>query len=359
MTQERKKIFLVDDNETNLATGKNILKDYYKVFTVPSAKTMFVLLNDIQPDLILLDIEMPGMNGYEAIKQLKHVAKWKDIPVIFLTSHVDMDKELEGLSLGAVDYMSKPFPPPLLLKRIENHLDAASQKRQLQEFNKSLGELVAAKTKQVFDLQNAILGTIANLVEFRDDVTGGHIDRTERFIEILVRTALAEGVYVDEMCDWNLDFLIPSAKLHDVGKIGISDVILNKPGKLTPEEFEVMKTHTTIGVAAIRQIQEHLPEHDFLTHASRFAGYHHERWDGTGYPNGLRAEAIPLEGRFMAIVDVYDALISERPYKKPCSAEEAQQIIEAGQGTHFDPCLVYIFTQNADKFAGVTLAAMP
>jgi putative two-component system response regulator len=344
---------LVDDNATNLTAGKNILKEQYKVYPTPSAEIMFDLIEKVIPDMILLDIEMPEMNGYEAIKKLKSNPKWEDIPVMFLTSKTDESSELEGLSLGAIDYVAKPFSAPLLLKRIENHLLTEWQKKQLIEFNNNLEDTVRRKTMQVANLQNAVLKTVADMVEFRDDVTGEHVSRTQKYLKILLEEMIAEGVYMDEISDWDLDYLLPSAQLHDVGKIAISDLILNKPDKLTPEEFEIMKTHVEIGVRAILKIEKNTEEHSFLKHARLIAGGHHEKWDGTGYPVGLGGKDIPLEGRLMAIADVYDALISKRPYKRPLGTDEARRIIEEGGGGHFDPVLTGVFSKVAGQFAEI------
>jgi putative two-component system response regulator len=353
MDSSRKIILLVDDNATNLTAGKNILRDQYKVYPTPSAEIMFDLIENIIPDMILLDIEMPEMNGYEAIKKLKGNPEWAGIPVIFLTSRRDEGSELEGLSLGAIDYVAKPFSAPLLLKRIENHLLTEAQKKQLRDFNNNLEEMVRRKTAQVTNLQNAVLSTVADLVEFRDGVTGGHVSRTQKYLKILLDKMISEGVYTDEISDWDLDYLLPSAQLHDVGKIAISDLILNKPGKLTPEEYEIMKTHVAVGVRAIMKIEENAQEHSFLKHARLIAGGHHEKWGGGGYPNGLSGRDIPLEGRLMAVADVYDALISTRPYKRPLSTDEARRIIETGSGDHFDPALVGVFTKVSSQFAAI------
>jgi putative two-component system response regulator len=211
--------------------------------------------------------------------------------------------------------------------------------------------MVRQKTAQIFNLQNAVLSTVTDLVEFRDDVTGGHIARTQKYLTILLDKLIKDKIYTNEISGWDMDYLLPSAQLHDVGKIAISDLILNKPGKLTQEEFEIMKTHAAIGVDAIKKIEKNTEEHAFLRHAKRIAGTHHEKWDGTGYPAGLKGEDIPLEGRLMAIADVYDALISTRPYKKAFSTDEARQIIESGKGTHFDPVLVEVFSEVVDQFA--------
>jgi putative two-component system response regulator len=239
------------------------------------------------------------------------------------------------------------------LKRIENHLFTASQKKQLKDLNDNLSELVAEKTMQIFNLQSAVLTTVADLVEFRDSVTGGHIFRTQKYLRVLLDKMIEENVYSDEISSWDMQYFLPSAQLHDVGKIAISDLILNKPGKLTEEEFELMKTHVAIGVEAIKKIEQNAEKHDFLKHARLIAGGHHEKWDGTGYPANSKGTDIPLEGRLMAISDVYDALVSRRPYKRPFSTDEAKQIIEQGRGTHFDPVLVDIFSKVAEQFAAI------
>ncbi|MDR1105364.1 MAG: response regulator [Treponema sp.] len=351
MKNGRQTIFLVDDNMTNLTTGKTILKDHYDIFSMPSGVKLFELLEKITPDLILLDIEMPEMNGYEALKKLKGEKKTNGIPVVFLTARNDPGSELEGLNLGAVDYISKPFSPPLLLKRIENHLLSQTQQRALKDYNDNLQQMVQKRTKQVAELQNSILNTITEMVEFRDDVTGGHIERTQRYLKLLVDKLLAERLYWEEVSTWNLEFLVPSAQLHDVGKIAISDAILNKPGKLTSEEFEIMKKHASIGETAIELIMKTNSDNDFLYHAKIFAGTHHEKWDGSGYPRGLKHSIIPLQGRLMAVADVYDALIAARPYKQPLSTQEAERIVIEGREKHFDPVLVDLFKELAPEFA--------
>ncbi|MDR1515046.1 MAG: response regulator [Synergistaceae bacterium] len=354
MANIRRKIMLVDDNLTNLTMGKNMLKSFYEVYPLTSGKKLFEMLENVTPDLILLDIEMPEMNGYDVIKALKSDEHFREIPVIFLTAKSGDDNELEGLCLGAIDYVQKPFSAPLLLKRIENHLLITEQKRELKNYNDNLEELVNLKTSQIMELQVAVMGTVAEMVEFRDHSTGGHVDRTIKYLEILVDGLLDERIYSDELKGLDLRFLILSAQLHDVGKIAISDTILKKPGRLTAEEFEEMKTHTTIGAEAIARIGEHTAGHSFLHHAKIIAHTHHEKWDGTGYPLGLKGAEIPLEGRLMAIADVYDALISMRPYKPPLSADDAARIVKEGRGVHFDPLLVDIFEKLSGKFAKVS-----
>ena len=359
MDNEKKLIILVDDNPANLQAGRNVLIKKYAVATAPSAEKMFALLENNKAALILLDIDMPEMSGYEAIKILKSKEQTKDIPVIFLTAKTESGDELEGLSLGAIDYITKPFRPPLLLKRIEVHLLVSSQKKtlekqaeELQNFNANLRQMVEAKTRNVLDLQNALLQTIAELVECRDDITGGHIERTQRGVEVMLEEIGKTPLYEEETRAWNVSLLLQSCQLHDVGKISISDNILKKPGKLNDEEFEEMKKHTVFGEQIIAKIETLARESDFLDYAKIFASSHHEKWNGTGYPRGLKETEIPLLGRIMAIADVYDALTSVRPYKKAFPHGEAVRIIAEGGGTQFDPALTEIFCRAADRFRG-------
>ena len=357
MENVRYKIIIVDDNMANLTMGRNMLKTFYEVYPAPSVVKLFEILENVLPDLILLDIEMPVMNGYEAIKKLKADSRFADIPVMFLTSKTDENSELEGFSLGAVDYVQKPFSAPRLLKRIANQLLVVQQKKDLRDSQAALKDYadnlevkVREKTSEVLNLQNAVLTTVADMVEFRDKFTGGHISRTQRYLKALITELTREGTYIDEIGKWDIDLFLTSALLHDVGKIGVTDLILNKPGKLTPEEFEIMKTHVTVGVDAIERIMLHANEKAFLNQTLLITGTHHEKWDGTGYPVGLRGLDIPLEGRLMAIADVYDALITVRPYKKEFTHPEACKIIVDGSGTHFDPVLVDAFQKIEDVF---------
>jgi len=343
MIGDRKTIYLVDDNVTNLTLGKSVLAEHYKVFTMNSGASLLKFLEKNIPDLILLDVEMPEMNGYEVIKVIKSKNETKDIPVIFLTAKTDGDSELEGLSLGAIDYITKPFSPSLLLKRIETHLELAN-------YNKHLQEMVAVKTKSVLELQSAILKTMAELVECRDDITGGHIERTTYYLSALLDAMQIYDLFKDRISEWDLKLVLQSAQLHDVGKISIKDGVLQKPGKLTPEEFEEIKKHTVFGEKIIEKIKQNTTERIFLEHAGIFAATHHEKWNGSGYPRGLKGEEIPFQGRLMAIADVYDALVSERPYKKPYTHEEAVNIIKEGRGSHFDPDLVDLFLKVSDEF---------
>ena len=338
---KQKTIFVVDDNSTNLAVVEESLEEQYRVITFLSAAKMLAVLEKVTPDLILLDIEMPEMDGYEAMKQLKSVDSQSEIPVIFLTGLIDDASEALGIELGAVDFITKPFSKPVLLNRIKHHLH--------------IDELIHERTNRLNNLKNSIVFVLADMVENRDQGTGGHIERTTAYIDILINTMLTRGVYADEISKMDLESLVSSARLHDVGKITISDAILNKPGKLTDEEFAIMKTHAAEGERIINQIIARTGEEEFLHNAQLFAGYHHERWDGNGYPYGLKETHIPLQGRIMAIIDVYDALISERPYKIPFSHEETVTIIINNSGTQFDPFIADMFFDVRDQFNAMRL----
>ena len=350
MENSRYKIVIVDDNMTNLIVAKNAIADMHDVFTAPSGKRLFLLLEKLTPDMILLDVEMPEMDGYEVIKILKSEENTTDIPVIFLTSHIDPVSEVKGLSLGAIDYITKPFSRELLLKRIELHMLVEIQRKELKNYSQNLEIMVNRKTQTVFGMQNAILKTVAELVESRDNITGGHIERTQSCLSLFISLLLEHGIYVEEFTSWDISLFIMSSQLHDVGKISIKDNILMKPGKLTVDECEEMKKHTTYGVSIIEKIEASIPESAFLRHARLLAGNHHEKWNGSGYPNGLKGEDIPLQGRLMALIDVYDALTNERPYKKAFSHQESIEIIREGIGTDFDPLLSRVFVENEKEF---------
>ncbi|MDR1893532.1 MAG: response regulator [Spirochaetales bacterium] len=350
MSEERSTVMLVDDDEVHLNAGKNILKNLYNVFPIPSGKKLFDMLEKVMPDLILLDVEMPDVDGYEVIKKLKTSSKTADIPVIFLTAHIDPGHELEGLSLGAVDYIYKPFSPILLIRRIENHIFIAQQKKELKHKNEALQTTALEKTVQVVDMENAILNTIAELLEFRTELNTGHITRIQKYLRMMIDRLISEKIYTDTLSQWNLAFLVPAAQLHDVGKIMVNETILNKPGLYTEEEFELVKHHAEWGAKIIESMENQITGHSFLHHAKIMAASHHEKWDGSGYPKGLKEEAIPLQGRLMAIADVYDALISKLPYKEALPAEDAKKIIIAGRATHFDPVLVEVFEALSDQF---------
>ncbi len=332
-------IFVVDDSAVNLIKAKQALEGHYDVFTMLSAAKMFALLERITPDLILMDIEMPEMDGFAALQKLREDELTARIPVIFLTAFSDEARESHGLELGAVDFIAKPFSVPIVLRRIANHLHVS--------------DLIKKRTERIEQLQNNVVFVLADMIENRDKVTSGHVDRTSEYIKILIEGMQDHSLYTEEMNGWNKDMLVFSARLHDIGKISVSDLILNKPSKLTKEEFEIMKLHSQEGERIIQQIIARTGEGMFLRHAKYFAGYHHEHWDGKGYHRGLKGLDIPLQGRIMALVDVYDAITSERPYKEAFSHEYAVKVITEDSGKQFDPKIVDVFLAIKDKFKTV------
>jgi len=336
-------IFVVDDSPVNLTKAKQALDGMYRVLTLLSADKMFALIEKIMPDLILLDIEMPDVDGFAALQRLKGNTKTSGIPVIFLTAYSDEAREAHGLQLGAVDFVAKPFSTPVLLNRISHHLHIEGLVNQQTK-------LLKQRSQQLEQLNTSIISIIAELVENRDKLTGGHIERSTRYLRILINAMLEREVYADELKSWDKEAAIASARLHDVGKITISDLILNKPGKLTKDEYEQIKTHAAAGEEIIDHMMKQTNGGIFLDYAKFFAGYHHEHWDGSGYPRGLKGTNIPLQGRIMAIVDVYDALVAERVYKPPFSHEEAVRIITSEKGKHFDPKITDVFFEVKEQF---------
>jgi len=333
----QKTVFVVDDNDTNLSMAEAALEEQHQVITLPSAAAMFELLEELTPDLILLDIEMPEMDGFEALRRLKANGSHAGVPVIFLTSMVDAAVEVRGFEMGAVDFITKPFSGPVLKHRIKTHL--------------SIDDLIRERTAQLEQLQNGLVFILADIVESRDKATGGHIERTSEYVKILINAMLARGVYADEIRDSNLTAFASAARLHDVGKIAIPDTVLNRLGALSLEEFEMIKTHTVEGARIIDKVLARAGDLAFLRNAKLFASCHHERWDGSGYPRGLKGTEIPLQGRILAIADLYDALLSDRPYKKAFAEEEVIGIIMDNAGKMFDPVIVEVFFAIKEQFA--------
>ena len=336
-------MFIVDDVATNLAVAADALEDKYRVITLPSAEIMFAILEKLTPDLILLDVDMPVTGGFEALKRLKANTAYENIPVIFLTALDNSGNETLGIELGAVDFITKPFSKTVLRSRIKMHLD-------IDELIRQRTKQLTERTEQLFSMHHNIVFTLADLLESRDGNTGGHIDRTSAYLKILAEEMLLRGVYADTIGSWNLESFVSSARLHDLGKIAVSDAILNKPGPLTDEETSAMELHPMEGERVISQMINRIGENEFLSGARLTAAYHHEKWDGTGYPYGLKGTEIPLEGRIMTIVDVYDALTSVRPYKEALSHTDACQIIAEGSGSQFDPKIVEVFLAVNNRF---------
>lgn len=346
-----KTILVVDDTPENIALISAILKSQYKLKVANSGGRAISLMQDGHPpDLILLDVMMPDIDGYEVCRTLKSMEDVSDVPIIFLTALSDQQDEERGLRLGAVDYITKPINPAILLARIQTHLQLKAATDALKHQNCYLEKEVERRTIELKAIQDVTIFTLASLAETRDNETGGHIRRTQYYLSTVACELRTHPRFADYLAGAAIDLMVKSAPLHDIGKVGIPDSILLKPGKLTPEEFDIMKTHTTLGRDAIVNAERQLGiPVDFLRFAKEIAYSHQEKWDGSGYPEGLANEEIPLSGRMMAIADVYDALISKRVYKEPMSHDEACEIILKGRGSHFDPDVVDAFLNVADK----------
>ena len=346
-------ILVVDDTPDNLSLMTGLLKDLYKVKIANNGeRALKVAMTGTPPDIILLDIMMPVMDGYETCRHLKETQATKDIPVIFLTAKAEIEDEMKGFELGAVDYITKPISPPVVLARVNTHLQLKKMRDYLKDQNVFLEAEVQRRTQEVVAVQEVTILAMASLAETRDNDTGNHIRRTQFYLKALsekLRSHPRFSYFLDD--EKTIDLLFKSAPLHDIGKVGIPDHILLKPGRFTDEEFEIMKTHPALGrdaiVAAEQRLGLDLP---FLSFAKEIAYSHQEKWDGTGYPEGLSGDDIPISGRLMAVADVYDALICRRVYKEGMPHEKALGIIRESSGTHFDPDIVEAFTEIADEF---------
>lgn len=348
-------ILIVDDTPDNLALMSDLLADAYQLKIANSGARALTLANTgTLPDAILLDIMMPEMDGYEVCRQLKGNPRTRDIPVIFLTAKTGVEDEEKGLQMGASDYLTKPLSPPILLARIKTHLALKAQSDFLRDKAKFLSEEVDKRTREVVAIQDVTILAMASLAETRDSDTGNHIRRTQHYVKALAEHLQSKPKYANQISDGFLQLIFKSAPLHDIGKVGIPDRILLKPGKLNEDEWTIMKTHASLGCEAIDHAERELGTRvGFLSMAKDIAQSHHEKWDGSGYPHGLAGEAIPLAARMMALADVYDALISRRVYKEPMPVAEANAIIQKGKGTHFDPELVDAFLEIHTQFEAI------
>lgn len=348
-------IFVIDDNADNLTLISALLKDTYKVKVANSGeKALKYLQGEINPDLILLDIMMEGKSGYDVIRELKSNTNTHNIPVIFITAMSDPEDEKKGLELGAVDYITKPISPAILLVRIKTQLHVKAASDFLIDKNLYLETEIAKRTQEIVAVQDVTILAMASLAETRDLETGNHIRRTQNYVKALAQKLKTNPNFSDFLSDTMIETLYKSAPLHDIGKVGIPDHILLKPGKLTAEEFEIMKTHTTLGRDAIRHAEKELgTQVEFLRIAKEIAYYHQEKYDGSGYPTGISGNVIPLSARLMALADVYDALISRRVYKEPMPHEKAIDIITQGRGKHFDPDIVDAFLTIQDELKAI------
>lgn len=345
-------VLVVDDTPDNITLISSLLKDFYKVKIANNGeKALKIAASDSPPDLILLDIMMPEMDGYEVITRLKADERTRDIPVIFLTAKIEVADETRGLGLGAVDYITKPVSPPIVLARVRTHLDLKIARDFLKDRNRYLEEEVRQRTREVAAVQNVTIQAMASLAETRDNETGNHIRRTQWYVKLLAEKLRHLPRFRAELDDdKTIDLIVKSAPLHDIGKVGIQDRILLKPGHFERDEFEIMKGHARLGRDAIVSAQQSLEiELPFLAYAKEIAYSHQEKWDGSGYPEGLSGDDIPVAARIMAIADVYDALVSRRVYKEGMTHEKALGIIVESKGSHFDPDMVDAFLEIADE----------
>ena len=349
----RTSVLVVDDSAENLALLHGLLKARYRVQLADSGERALRLLEHASlPDLILLDVMMPGIDGHEVCRRVKSQARTRDIPVMFLTSLSESADETHGLELGAVDYITKPVSAPILLARVATHLGVKAMQDLLRDQKHHLELEVRRRTAEMLAARDATIHALASLAETRDLETGNHIRRTQRYVRLLAEQLRGHPRFADFLCgDGIIELLFKCAPLHDIGKVGIPDHILLKPGRFDAAEFEIMKRHTTLGRDAIeraaRDVGADLP---FLRVAEQIVHGHHEKWDGSGYPQGLAGDAIPIPARLMALADVYDALISRRVYKAGMPHEQAAAIILAGAGTHFDPDVVDAFRRLQEAF---------
>jgi len=348
-------VMIVDDTETNIDILVETLGDDYDIAVAMDGESALEYIDEEIPDLILLDIMMPGMSGYEVCQTLKKEERTNKIPIIFVTAMNDESGEKKGLEMGAIDYIRKPFNPSIVKSRVKNHLELKLAKEQLEEQNTILEYKVRERTKELNLTQDLTICSLTSLAETRDPETGGHIQRTQNFVQALAYKLAEHPKYKSYLTANTIELLYKSAPLHDIGKIGVRDQILFKPGSLTKDEFEQMKQHTEYGYAALKKASEMFGTNSFFSYAQDIAHTHHEKWDGSGYPRGLKGEAIPMSGRLMALADVYDALVSKRVYKPPFSHEKAVKIILEGRASHFDPTLVDAFHDINDEFRKIAL----
>ncbi|NUN60346.1 MAG: two-component system response regulator [Burkholderiaceae bacterium] len=350
-------VLVVDDTPDNLALMSELLGERYRVKVANSGeRALKAAQSDPVPDLVLLDIMMPGMDGYEVCRQLKASAATQGIPVIFLTARADTEDERKGFELGAVDYITKPVSPPIVQARVHTHLALKATADFLRDKSAYLEREVALRTLEVQAIQDVTIMAMASLAETRDDETGNHIRRTQLYVKALAERLRTHPRFEAVLNSHMIELLYKSAPLHDIGKIGVSDAILLKPGKLTDSEFETIKQHTVLGRKAIEGAERRLGMRvRFLNVAKDMACSHHERWDGAGYPMGLAGDAIPVPARLMAVADVYDAVISHRVYKTAGTHEQACGSIVKGRGTQFDPDVVDAFIDIADDFRSIAL----
>jgi putative two-component system response regulator len=363
----RATVLVVDDIAENIEVIGGLLQPLYTVRAACSGERALRAARTLPtPDLILLDVMMPKMDGYAVLAALRESPVTRDIPVIFVTAMCAEENEQLGLDLGAVDYISKPIRPAILLARVRNQLELKRARDRLHDWNGSLQLEVQRRMRENELVRDVTLHALATLAEQRDGETGNHLCRTRSFVHALGAQLLRTNQYVDELAGGQLEQMVRAAPLHDIGKVGIADDILLKPGRLTPDEFEIMKDHARIGAEAIGESIRRAA-HDsgqdeatgrealgFLRMAQEIAAGHHEKWDGTGYPLGLAGLAIPLSARLMALADVFDALSTRRVYKEPWDLDQIDAYLRDNAGRHFDPALVEAYASVRHEFRAIT-----
>ena len=328
-------ILVVDDNLANLKNIQLQLAGDYQILLAKSgAQALQICLQRI-PDLILLDVDMPEMDGFETLSRMKDSIILSRIPVIFLTANHDIAIEVRALKSGVVDFITKPVEKSILLHRLKLHLKLAEYQHNLED--------------TVKELEDSIVISFAEMIESRDKNTGDHIQRTRKYVTLIARELMSKGDFSGELNEKELSLMTRGALLHDIGKIGVSDTILLKPARLDDREFDIMKTHTTIGAALLRDMYERTPTQYYLNYAIQIAEGHHEKYNGSGYPHGIKGDDIPLCSRIMAVADVYDAVAADRIYRKAMNPKEAYNIIIQGKGSHFDPRIINAFDSIHDE----------
>jgi putative two-component system response regulator len=351
MDEQKAKILLVDDESFYIDILVELLKDDYKTVVAKNGDQALRRAAILpRPDLILLDILMPGMDGYEVCRQLKADPQTRDIPVIFLTVKSEVSDEIKGFELGAVDYISKPMSPPIVQARVHAHLALHKARQQLADHNELLEIKVRERTEELNRTKDVAIYCMASLAETRDAETGRHILRTQKYIKSLAQRLQSNPRFKEYLDDGIIEMLYRTSPLHDIGKVGVPDRILLKPGKLDADEWELMKMHAQYGHDALLRAEQELGSTDFLQMAREIALTHHEHWDGSGYPQGLKGDEIPISGRLMATADVYDALISRRVYKEPFTHGRAVDIVRQSSGSHLDPDIVNAFLELNEAF---------
>lgn len=351
-------ILVIDDNVLNIeAITRRLERDGFYTFKAESGTQAFRILDNFTVDLILLDVMMPEMDGYEVLESLKRSEKWRHIPVVMVSALEQQDSVVRCIESGADDYLTKPVNSTLLRARVNNSLnkkrlyDREKQYRnELELYNKQLKQKVEQQIREITSAQMAMIFATSKLAESRDPETGAHLDRLRLFCKVICEYMGKLDQYKEKITPEYIECIYAASALHDIGKVGIPDSVLLKPGKLTDKEWEIMRAHTTIGANTLRAVIDKHPGNDFVRMGIEIAESHHEKWDGSGYPHGLKREEIPLSARILALADVYDALISVRCYKDAFSHEKSRRIIVEGTGKHFDPLVVEAFLNCEEQF---------